>query len=656
MNRLLTAIFLCFFASTAFAQQGNVKSTGALTPGHAARWVTSGAVIGDAGGAAGSSTNGSGYLTELGVTNTGLPVCINDALTNAAGGYHRLCFGANSLGGGLISYDALGGALPLPLQLIVNGVTLPIPGSVTGLTAVANLATLKAITVGSASIVYREGYTTAGDGGAAYYIYSGSACSLNAGAGDNGSQVAPNIGSGCWIGLFANDIYNVLIFGADPSGAIDSSTSLRNAVDAAQGKQVFLPQGMYKSCTLVTTTYPLWLSGAGPGIGPGLVNTGSASIISLCGTTQSGFQSTSFYGSVFENFQLIGPAQSAGIGIQLLPAGSAVVAQPLFRNIAIGSPNFLTQGIFNPIQITRPNWPIFEGVYCQGWVSKCISLTTSTGIEGAGGHIAHSYFFGDPCAGLSSTTASCPVVPATPWVQGPGIYSEVGYTDIHDNEILAGIPGGVEFCYKNNPAGFSKVHDNTIENFLNEGVLISSCDGSAASMVMIQNNEFSNFAFATDLLASIVIQEYDIATVSQKYLDTVVISGNVHRNVMPDSARKYIWVQTGQNVKVENETITDLGGHAPIGVQMTGAVSNAGFTAPLSVLDNSYSGIGLALSLTQSATLRDVISGFLVANLPSSAANGSQIWTTDGAPGSGPCTGSSTGAMAFRQNGAWKCF
>ena len=46
---------------------------------------------------------------------------INDALTNAPGGYHRMCMGANALGGGLLSYDALGGASPLPFQIMVNG-------------------------------------------------------------------------------------------------------------------------------------------------------------------------------------------------------------------------------------------------------------------------------------------------------------------------------------------------------------------------------------------------------------------------------------------------------------------------------------------------------------------------------------------------------
>jgi hypothetical protein len=44
-----------------------------------------------------------------------------------------------------------------------------------------------------------------------------------------------------------------------------------------------------------------------------------------------------------------------------------------------------------------------------------------------------------------------------------------------------------------------------------------------------------------------------------------------------------------------------------------------------------------------------------VANLPSSAANGSMMVATDGTPGSSPCTGSGSGALAVRIGGAWVC-
>jgi hypothetical protein len=128
------ALFLAgilFAVVPAWAQ--GVVPTGTFTPGHTYRVQDpSGTVASDAGGSAGSSIPGNGYLTELGITNTGTPFCINDALINAPGGYHQFCIGANALGGGLISYNAYAGASPLSLLLNINGSTVSFPGSGNG--------------------------------------------------------------------------------------------------------------------------------------------------------------------------------------------------------------------------------------------------------------------------------------------------------------------------------------------------------------------------------------------------------------------------------------------------------------------------------------------------------------------------------------------
>lgn len=125
----IAAIFLLISSPTA-AQ--SVSSSGTFTPGHAIRAATagsSGVVVTDAGGSAGSAVAGSGYLTELGITATGTPLCINDALTNASTGYHQLCLGASSGGGGVISFNAFGGASTTALQININGTNYPFPGA-----------------------------------------------------------------------------------------------------------------------------------------------------------------------------------------------------------------------------------------------------------------------------------------------------------------------------------------------------------------------------------------------------------------------------------------------------------------------------------------------------------------------------------------------
>jgi hypothetical protein len=71
---------------------------------------------------------------------------------------------------------------------------------------------------------------------------------------------------------------------------------------------------------------------------------------------------------------------------------------------------------------------------------------------------------------------------------------------------------------------------------------------------------------------------------------------------------------------------------------------------------NNGTGASLSVSGTSKFTGAILSPGVTVAALPVGATNGTMIFATDGAPGSSPCTGSSTGAMAFRENTAWKCF
>jgi hypothetical protein len=117
------ALLGCLLPALAFAQGGPIIQSGNLTPGHALMGITNG-VAGDAGPALGGS------LKELGITATGTPFCIDDA--PIASPYHQLCFGANSIGGGLISYDHHGGAAALPLEICTNGVCVQFPFSTSG--------------------------------------------------------------------------------------------------------------------------------------------------------------------------------------------------------------------------------------------------------------------------------------------------------------------------------------------------------------------------------------------------------------------------------------------------------------------------------------------------------------------------------------------
>lgn len=111
---MLSALMMFVIATPASAQGGPTQQSGPITPGHVASWVTNG-VLQDGGSAL------DGNVKELGITAPGTPLCISDAPTS--GPNHQLCFGANVTGGGLLSYQAYGGASPLPFKCVINGQT-----------------------------------------------------------------------------------------------------------------------------------------------------------------------------------------------------------------------------------------------------------------------------------------------------------------------------------------------------------------------------------------------------------------------------------------------------------------------------------------------------------------------------------------------------
>jgi len=108
-----------------------------------------------------------------------------------------------------------------------------------GVIGVPNLTALEALPGSSVyTSVYRAGYATPGDGGAAVYGYSSKACTLGAGKGDNGSQV-PASGGGCWLANFAGMQPTPLIWGAAGDGSTDDSKIFATATTAMAGGTLY---------------------------------------------------------------------------------------------------------------------------------------------------------------------------------------------------------------------------------------------------------------------------------------------------------------------------------------------------------------------------------------------------------------------------------
>jgi hypothetical protein len=100
------------------------------------------------------------------------------------------------------------------------------------------------------------GYYAAGDMPAVLYTLQNSACSLNSGAGDGGSQIASNTSGHCWL-LNTQTEYDARVWGIKPDynagnhTGTDNTTALSYAISAMQsttaeqtGAQLILPPGL----------------------------------------------------------------------------------------------------------------------------------------------------------------------------------------------------------------------------------------------------------------------------------------------------------------------------------------------------------------------------------------------------------------------------
>lgn len=112
------------------------------------------------------------------------------------------------------------------------------PISAQTMPVVQNNRELKALPVpASSGLVYRSGFATAGDGGDMTYRYAPSACVTGGGAGDDGAEVKPLRGGGCWSATFSQ-VANARVWGAlGAPASSDDTGALQRALTWACGPQ-----------------------------------------------------------------------------------------------------------------------------------------------------------------------------------------------------------------------------------------------------------------------------------------------------------------------------------------------------------------------------------------------------------------------------------
>jgi len=257
--KLTIIIAACLSLGGFVASAQTVQQSGTVTAGHAARWVTNG-VIGDGGTAA------NGLINTLGITNTGTPFCINDAAVGSVGGYHQLCLGANSLGGGLLSYNAYGGASNLPFQVNINGTTTTLGTGTVGAGTLGQLPWYSATgtsIIGNANLNVSNGVLTLGQAGS---VIGGLGLSGNT---SGVISILPQAAAGTYnfnLPTTAGTVGQVLVSGGGGSspmtwatfgGTVNSGTIGQTAYYAASGTEVSGTSAL----TLTATTAALSPSG-----------------------------------------------------------------------------------------------------------------------------------------------------------------------------------------------------------------------------------------------------------------------------------------------------------------------------------------------------------------------------------------------------------
>jgi hypothetical protein len=292
--------------------------------------------------------------------------------------------------------------------------------------------------------------------------------------------------------------------------------------------------------------------------------------------------------------------------------------------------NVLFNNLYNALVSLRPAWTEVRKCSFFNYVNVGVYLYTTSGNEAAGGSVHDNYFY----TTLSSSLAA--------------IYSEVGYLNIYNNASFGSVKS-VSLNISNNAAGSIAIHDNMFENFSTTAVQVSSGDGSAAGMVSIHSNQIQSSASTA---TSVILVTENLTTTA--WLSELLIQNNRLRCASA-SGSVLIWVQAATKCLVSGNIVRETGANNPFGIRVGGATTNAGLIAPIQVFDNIITGTTNPYTLNTPANvqLRDV-TGNTFAAMPSAPTNGSQVFVTDGTPGSSPLTGGGTGCMAFRQNGAWR--
>ena len=292
LRRLAIGAALLLAPAIAWAQ-GALLQGGPITPGNGVM-VPQNGFISDQ-GLAGSFSLGQGVSETLQVNRTALGhgplgthncdyawpnLSLGGASLANTGGYYYLCWDASANGGGILASGAGGAAVPPTftlqssgplnitaggaLSFTANGVIYPFPFTDTTSSHVPTQAALAAYNTAATTLI-RDGFVTPGDSPAITYTLTNSPCTLNAGAGDSGSQVPyQNTGTGkCWIANLSGIVLSPMVWGAAGNGTADDTTAVQAAINSCGTgfPLTFDAAHLYKITTTLNITSPCIMQG-----------------------------------------------------------------------------------------------------------------------------------------------------------------------------------------------------------------------------------------------------------------------------------------------------------------------------------------------------------------------------------------------------------